>query len=92
MAKSVVANLATLQTPLMRGTFFSLSLFLSVCVSSVQRAAAEEQHFQLNTNIMLIASLILHASNAEITAQLLSLLCVFDFIRRRLDYQDFCSD
>ncbi len=39
-----------------------------------------------------VASLILHASIAEITAQLLSLSYVFDFIRRRLDYQDFCAD
>ncbi len=76
-----VANLATLQTPLVTfslqksaQTLFrfwespvlpherevllstrvhrhiSLSLFL--CVSSVQRAAAEEQHFQLNTDII----------------------------------------
>ncbi len=37
----------------------------------------EEQHFQLNTDIMLLAFLILHASTAEITAQLLSLSYVY---------------
>ncbi len=53
----------------------SLSLPLSLCVWSVLCAAAgrEELHFQLNTDILLLASLILHASIAEITAQLLSL-------------------
>ncbi len=32
----------------------SLSLSLCVCVSSVQHAAAEEQHSQLNTDSMLL--------------------------------------
>ncbi len=51
----------------------SLSLSLSVCLLHSARGG-EEQHFQLNTDIMLLASLILHdASIAEITAQLLSL-------------------
>ncbi len=80
-----VANLATLQTPLVTfslqksaqtlfsfwespvlpherevllstrvHTHISLSLSLFLCVSSVQRAAAEEQHFQLNTDIILL--------------------------------------
>ncbi len=34
----------------------------------------------------------LHASIAEIKAQLLPLSSVYEFIRRRLDYQDFCAD
>ncbi len=83
-----VANLASYL-----GLDLPLSLSLSLGVSD-QRAAAggEEQHFQLNTDIMLLASLILHIMIAEITTQLLSLSCVFDFIRRRLDYKDFCAD
>ncbi len=48
----------------------------------------EEQRFNSVKHRYYFASLILYASIAEITAQLLS-LCVFDFIRRRCDYQDF---
>ncbi len=58
-------------------THLSLSLSLSLCVSSVQHAATEEQHSQLNTDIMLLASLILHANIAELTAQLMSLSYVY---------------
>ncbi len=72
----------------------------SFCVCSVQRAHTslslrllsvrqrEEQRFNSVKHRYYFASLILHASIAEITAQLLS-LCVFDFIRRQCDYQDF---
>ncbi len=55
-------------------TPLSLSLSLSLCSVSVQRAADKSSALiQLNTDIMLLACLILHASIAEITAQLLSL-------------------
>ncbi len=63
------ASLATLQTP-----------FHSLCVYSVsvQRAAEKSSALiQLNTDIMLLASLFLHASIAEITTQLLSLSYVY---------------
>ncbi len=61
--------------------------------SARQPAEKSSALIQLNTDIMLLASLILHdASIAEITAQLVFILCVFDFIRRRLDYLDFCAD
>ncbi len=61
--------------------------------SAWQPAEKSSALIQLNTDIMLLASLILHdASIAEITAQLVFILCVFDFIRRRLDYLDFCAD
>ncbi len=61
----------------------SLSLFLALCVCSVsvQRTAAgkeEQSLIQLNTDIILLASLIFYdASIAEITAQLLSLSYVY---------------
>ncbi len=55
-------------------------------------SSGEEQHFQLNKKYY-VASLILHASIGEITAQRMFLSYVhFYFIRRRLDYQDFCKD
>ncbi len=61
----------------------SMSLFLSLCSAS----GWKELRFQLKHRY--VASLILHASIAEITAQLLSLsMCsLFDFIRRRHDYK-----
>ncbi len=65
--------------------FLSLHL-LSLC--SV-RGREEQSLIRLNTDIMLLASLILHASIAKIPAQLLSL---FYLIRQRLDYKDFCAD
>ncbi len=48
---------------------------LSVCLLSFCLACGREEQslIQLNTDIMLLASLILHASAAKITAQLLSL-------------------
>ncbi len=55
----------------------SLSLALSLCASALFSAQRREQHFQLNTDIMLFASLIWHASIAEITAQLLFLSYVY---------------
>ncbi len=56
----------------------SMRTSLSLFVSLVKRTAAEVQHSQLNTDIMLLASLILHyASIAEITAQLLTLSYVY---------------
>ncbi len=69
-------------------TPLSLSLSLSLSARLLWRrrgAALSVKHRYY------VASLILHASIAEITALLL-LLCVFDLIRRRLDYQDFCAD
>ncbi len=64
----------------------SLSLSLGICSVSVQRAA-ESSCALLNHKY--VASLIFHASIAEITAQLLSLsmFSLFDFIRRRHDYK-----
>ncbi len=52
-----------------------LTLSLSVCLLSLCSAHGREEQslIQLNTDIMLLASLILHASIAKITAQLLSL-------------------
>ncbi len=63
-----------------------LSLSLGICSVSVQRAA-ESSCALLNHRY--VASLIFHASIAEITAQLLSLsmFSLFDFIRRRHDYK-----
>ncbi len=60
-------------------THLSLSLALYVCSVSVQRTAEKSSALiQLNTYIILLASLILHdASIAEITAQLLSLSYVY---------------
>ncbi len=49
----------------------------ALCVCDRSAHDREEQHVQLNTDIMLLASLISHASTAEITAQLLSLSCVY---------------
>ncbi len=54
----------------------SLSLSLCVCSVSLQRAA-EEQRFNSVKHRYYVASLILHASIAEITAQLLSLSYVY---------------
>ncbi len=72
-------------------TPLSLSLSLSLCVCSVQRARTplslslrllsarqrEEQRFNSVKHRYYVASLILHASIAEITAQLLSLSYVY---------------
>ncbi len=55
-----------------------ISLSLCVCSVSVQRTAGKSSTLiQLNTDIMLLASLILNTSIAEITAQLLSLSYVY---------------
>ncbi len=59
-------------------THTPLSLSLCICLVSVQRAAEKSSAFiQLNTDILLRASQILHASIAKITAQLLSLSYVY---------------
>ncbi len=59
----------------------SFSLSLSLCVHLLSfcsaRSREEQSLIQLNTDIMLNASLILHASIAEIKAQLLSLSYVY---------------
>ncbi len=56
----------------------SLSLSLSLhLLSSCSACRREVQLIQLNTDIMLLASLIFHASIAEITTQLLSLSNVY---------------
>ncbi len=55
--------------------FLSLSLSLSLCVCSARGRERSSALIQLNTDIMF--SLILHASIAEITAQLLSLSYVY---------------
>ncbi len=57
----------------------SLSLSLSLCICSVSRPAIgrEEQRFNSVKHRYYVASLILHASIAEITAQLLSLSYVY---------------
>ncbi len=65
-----------------------LSLSLSVrllCSAS----GGDEQHIQLNTDIMLLASLILLASIAEITARLFSLSYVYLILS---DNENFCAD
>ncbi len=71
----------------------SLSLSLSLLLLSFSSASGrEEQRFNSVKHRYYVASLILHASIAEITAQLLSLsyvYLIFDFLRRRCDYQDF---
>ncbi len=54
----------------------SLSLSLSLCSVSLRRAA-KEQRFNSVKHRYYVASLILHASIAEITAQLLSLSYVY---------------
>ncbi len=55
-----------------------ISLSLCVCSVSVQGTAEKSSTLiQLNTDIMLLASLILNTSIAEITAQLLSLSYVY---------------
>ncbi len=59
-------------------THLSHTLSLCVCSFSIQRTAKKSSTLiQLNTDILLLASLILHASIAEITAQLLSLSYVY---------------
>ncbi len=73
-------------------THLSLSLSLSFSLRLLSFSSAigrEEQRFNSVKHRYYVASLILHASIAEITAQLLSLFYVFDFIRRRCDYHDF---
>ncbi len=69
-------------------THTSLSLSLSLCVSSVQRAAAE---MQLNKILCYFSNFICKYSRNHI-ADIVFILCVFDFIRQRLDYQDVCAD
>ncbi len=54
----------------------TLSLSLCVCSVSLQRSV-EEQRFNSVKHRYYVASLILHASIAEITAQLLSLSYVY---------------
>ncbi len=66
----------------------SLSLSLSLCVSSVQRAAAE---MQFNKILCYFSNFICKYSRNH-SADIVFILCVFDFIRQRLDYQDFCAD
>ncbi len=57
---------------------WSLSLSLSLCVCSVSlQRESEEQRFNSVKHRYYVASLILHASIAEITAQLLSLSYVY---------------
>ncbi len=59
-------------------THLSLSLSLSLCVCSVSvQRAAEEQRFNSVKHRYYFAFLILHASIAKITAQLLSLSYVY---------------
>ncbi len=64
---------------------------LSLCVSSVKRATAEVQRSQLNNILCCFSNFTCKYSQNQSTA-IVFILCVFDFIRRRLDYQDFCAD
>ncbi len=74
-------------TPLSLSLSLSLSLPAQVLFSEWRRGAALSVKHRYD-----VASLIIHAGIAEITAYLSSILCVFDFIKRLLDYQDFCAD
>ncbi len=73
-------------------TSLSLSLSLCVCSVSLQRAV-EEQRFN-SVKHRYVASLILHSSIAEITAQLLSLSYVYLISSDdgTIINQDFCAD
>ncbi len=68
------------RTPLSLSISLSIYLSLSLCICSVSVQRMAEKNtalIQLNTDIMLLASLILHVSLARITAQLLSLSYVY---------------
>ncbi len=72
-------------------THTPLSLSLSLCVCSVQRAAERSRALiQLNTDITVccFSNLTCKYSRNHSTA-IVFILCVFDFIRRRCDYHDF---
>ncbi len=75
-------------------TSLSFSASVQFLFSAQQPAKKSSALIQLNIDIILLASLILHdASRAEITAQaIVIILCVFDFIKLRLNYQGFCAD
>ncbi len=91
-----VANLATVQTPL--ATFFpskNKPYWISETRAYLPLSLFSERRRETELSIKhryYVAFKTLNASIAEITAQLLSLSCVYlIFIRRRLDYQDFFS-
>ncbi len=81
-------------TPLSLSLSLSFSASVQFLFSAQQPAKKSSALIQLNIDIILLASLILHdASRAEITAQaIVIILCVFDFIKLRLNYQGFCAD
>ncbi len=77
-------------------THLSLALSLCICSVSVQRAAEMSSALiQLNTDInnyvACFSNFTCKCSQNHSTA-IVFILCVFHFIRRRLDYQDLCAD
>ncbi len=68
-----------------------LSLTLSLCISSVQHAAAKVHCSQSNKILCCLSNFTCKYSRNHSTA-IAFMLCVCGFIRRRLDYQDFCED
>ncbi len=77
-------------------THLSLALSLCICSVSVQHAAEMSSALiQLNTDInnyvACFSNFTCKYSQNHSTA-IVFILCAFDFIRRRLDYQDFCAD
>ncbi len=75
-------------------THLSLSLSLCVCSVSLPARGREEQRFNSVKHRYYVASLILHSSTAEITAQLLSLSYVYLISSDdgTIINQDFCAD
>ncbi len=75
-------------------TPLSLSLSLCVCSVSLPARGREEQRFNSVKHRYYVASLILHSSIAEITAQLLSLSYVYLISSDdgTIINQDFCAD
>ncbi len=79
-------------------THLSLSLLaLCVCSVSVQRVAAgrEEQRFNLVKHRYYFAcfsNYTWRSNSRNHRTAIVIILCVFDFIKRRLDYHDFCAD
>ncbi len=75
-------------------THTSLSLFLSLHLLSFCSARGrEEQHFHSGKHRYYVACSNLtckHSQNHSIA--IVIILCVFNFIKRQLGYQDFCAD
>ncbi len=78
-------------------THLSLSLSLWICSVSVQHAAAgrEEQRFNSvkhRYDFACFSNCTWCKHSRNHSTAIVIILCVFDFIKRRLDYQDFCAD